>query len=100
VWAALLAQVNITGGVRLLGVSVSGLSKGAARQLSLNLDSSSAAVERSNGPGPDSAWEEATHAVDLVRRRFGPGALGPAALLGDKGLSFKRSGDQEWGPDA
>jgi DNA polymerase IV len=100
VGAALLAQVNIAGGVRLLGVSVSGLSKGAARQLSLNLDSSSAAVERSNGPGPDSAWEEATHAVDLVRRRFGPGALGPAALLGDKGLSFKRSGDQQWGPDA
>lgn len=60
--------------VRLLGVSISGLSGGpAARQLLLG----------TNGTKP--GWEEAAKAVDDVRRRFGDRALGPAALLDDAG---------------
>ncbi len=100
----LLSQVDVAPGVRLLGVSVSGLSRGAARQLSLDLDLDSGNSGNSGTPAADvsndPAWVDATEAVDRVRRRFGPSSVGPAALLGDKGLSFKRTGDRQWGPDA
>ena len=52
------------------------------------------------GSGNEARWVEATDAVDQVRRRFGPGAVGPAALLGAGGLSLQQTGDQQWGPDA
>jgi DNA polymerase-4 len=83
--AMLLEQVDPTPGVRLLGVSVSNLAKGAARQLTL---------EDADAP----AWGDATKAVDEVRSRFGDTAVGPAALVGDQGLEVKRQGAQQWGP--
>lgn len=64
----LLDGVDVGPGVRLLGVSVSNLVAGAARQLSFD--------EASN-PG----WAETSRAVDEVRSRFGDAAVGPAALL-------------------
>ena len=82
---ALLGQVDPTPGVRLLGVSMSNLMAGAARQLTLDeLDSP--------------AWDEASRAVDEIRDRFGERAVGPAALVEDGGLRVKRQGDQQWGP--
>lgn len=60
--------------VRLLGVSVSGLSSGpAARQLQLG------AVRSKPG------WEEASRAIDDIRARFGGQAVKPATLLDDPG---------------
>lgn len=85
---ALLEQVDPSAGVRLLGVSVSGLARGAARQLSL-------------GQVPAApSWAEASRAVDEVRSRFGEGAVGPAALLGEGGMRVRRRGEQQWGPAA
>jgi DNA polymerase-4 len=81
----LLEQVDPTPGVRLLGVSVSNLVKGAARQLTL---------DEVDGP----AWGDASRAVDEVRSRFGDAAVGPAALVADGGLQVKRQGAQQWGP--
>jgi DNA polymerase-4 len=78
---ALLERIDPRPGVRLLGVSVSGLVPGGARQLSLD-DASS--------PG----WTEASRAVDEVRRRFGPEAVGLATLLGGP----PRGGGSGWGP--
>jgi len=43
-------------------------------------------------------WEDATRAVDEIRRRFGDNALGPASMVGKDGLRTKRRGDQQWGP--
>jgi DNA polymerase-4 len=83
--STLLDQVDPTPGVRLLGVSVSNLAKGAARQLSL---------DEAEAP----AWGEASRAVDAVRSRFGDTAVGPAALVGEEGLEVKRQGAQQWGP--
>jgi DNA polymerase-4 len=82
----LLEQVDVSAGVRLLGVSVSNLAPGGARQLSLD-DVADAA-----------AWTATTRAVDAVRDRFGPNAVGPAAIVGDDGVRTKRRGEQQWGP--
>jgi DNA polymerase-4 len=96
--AVLLAQVDVTAGVRLLGLSVSGLSRDAARQLTLDLDAGSGGPARQGGPVAAPAWEDTSRAVDQVRDRFGAGAVGPAALLGESGLRVKRPGDTQWGP--
>jgi DNA polymerase-4 len=82
--SALLDQVEPGEGVRLLGVSISNLIHGEARQLSLMLDG--------NGDRP-------TRALDEVRARFGENALGPAVLLDGNTLRVKRRGDTQWGPD-
>ncbi|MBV8236710.1 MAG: DNA polymerase IV, partial [Acidimicrobiia bacterium] len=80
----LLDNVDPSPGVRLLGVSASNLVPKQTHQLTLD----------------DAApvWDEATRAIDEVRQRFGPGAVGPASLVGEGGLRLKRRGDQQWGP--
>jgi hypothetical protein len=51
------------------------------------------------GDGAEEAEPAVARAVEEVRRRFGDGSVGPAALLrGDEGLRVKRRGDQQWGP--
>ncbi|GAC1318015.1 MAG: DNA polymerase IV [Acidimicrobiales bacterium] len=89
----LLKGVDPGPGVRLLGVGVSNLSEGAARQLSLL-----STEEPATGGASDADWERATAAIDEIRSRFGDGAVGPAALIGDGGLRIKRRGDTQWGP--
>lgn len=118
--AALLEGVEVHRGVRLLGVSVSGLSDGAdeqAEQLSFeDVRSAGAgrgveaggrgldgrAAEPAKEPGATRRAGEAERdvddAVDAVRRRFGAGAVGPASLTGPGGLEVKRRGDSPWGP--
>ena len=85
---ALLDQVDVTPGVRLLGVGVSNLVEDGARQLSLE------------DVGDEAAWTDASRAVDAIRSRFGADAVGPAALARDGQLRVKREGDTQWGPDA
>ncbi|MBW3536411.1 MAG: DNA polymerase IV [Actinobacteria bacterium] len=77
----LLASVDPGAGIRLLGVSMSNLIEGS--QLSFDDASSEGIV---------------TPAVDEVRRRFGPGAIGPAALVDSGRVGILRRGDQQWGP--
>jgi DNA polymerase-4 len=80
----LLDGVDASPGVRLLGVSVSGLSAGGG-QLSLE-------------DGGAGSWSAATGAVDAIRDRYGDDAIVPAALAGPSGVRVKRRGDQQWGP--
>jgi hypothetical protein len=82
--------------VRLLGVSVSGLTDEPTRQLSLLDMVEDGAV----GAAPsDPTWSEVDDAIDRIRERFGSSAIGPAALVGRDGLHVKRRGDQQWGPN-
>jgi DNA polymerase-4 len=74
-------------GIRLLGVSISGLTADPVRQLSLD-----------DVDGPD--WTDANRAIDEIRERFGAAAIGPAAVAGSDGLRLKTRGNQQWGPDA
>jgi DNA polymerase IV len=87
----LLAPVDVSVGVRLIGVSASGLVGGGTRQLSLDggADWSEAG---------DADWSSVDRAVDRVRDRFGADAIAPAASVEDAGIRTKRRGDQQWGP--
>lgn len=82
---ALLDAVDVSPGVRLLGVGVTGLGDEPARQLSFD----------DQGPG----WDDASRAVDAIRDRFGVTAIGPAAAATERGLKLTRRGAQQWGPD-
>lgn len=123
---ALLGAVDISAGIRLLGVSVSGLApvRPEARQLSFD-DAPPFDGRRhqgpsftSTGPGPTNAplgahvpgetgregevpghgWAEVEAAVSAIRARYGHASVGPATLIGEHGLDVKRRGDAQWGP--
>jgi DNA polymerase-4 len=121
----LLADLDLSGGIRLLGVGVSNLAPtgtGPAEQLSLDMaapEHASSADGSAGGPGGGEpagvaarsrptrptrptrpAGASTTEAVDAIRRRYGAGAVGPAALLEAAGLRGKRQGDTQWGPGA
>lgn len=82
----LLAGLDPSPGVRLLGVSASNLERIVSRQLALGEHAAPA--------------DGLVGAVDDVRRRFGDRAVGPASLVARDGLGVKRPGDRQWGPDA
>ena len=72
----LIGQVDVSAGVRLLGIHVSqlGVSEGAQ----LMFDGAEGARD----------WDLASDALDAVRARFGDAAVGPAALLANGGPSL------------
>ena len=83
----LLAQIDTAPGVRLLGVSGSGLVQASARQLTLEDE-------------PDSS-DAAERVADEIRDRFGASAIGAAAAIrrGRRTRSPAES-HQPWGPDS
>ncbi len=107
----LLRPVDLSPGVRLLGVGVSNLGEPPARQLALDLAAAEGPAALDGGSegfgdrdGGGAGWARATGAVDRIRARFGDAAVGPAALLGPggaaepPGLRPKRRGSAPWGP--
>jgi DNA polymerase-4 len=120
--AALLDSVDLSRGVRLLGVSLSGLADpGAGTQLRLDLDGPTSG-EVPGGPvggvgRQDTAdavatvrdasreaerlqqsWESVTGAVDAIRERYGGTAVGPASLVTPEGIKVRQRGEAQWGP--
>ncbi len=98
----LLASVDISAGIRLLGVSMGSLRDASVRQLRLDEAPAGSPAEPGNrsvrvsaSPGREAAEE----AVDRIRDRFGSGAIAPATAVGDEGLRPKERGDSQWGPD-
>ncbi len=84
-------------GVRLLGVGVSGLVDHVVHQLSIDEALTATAVSATDGSPETTATDDA---VDRIRDRFGPAAIGPARLLGRRGLEPKVAGSGLWGPDS
>ncbi|MPY92768.1 MAG: DNA polymerase IV [Acidimicrobiia bacterium] len=111
----LFDQVPLEAGIRLLGVSASGLGTDTSRQLSFEdvLGGPQGSDTGPAGAADLGAWSDAERAVDAIRDRFGSASIGPAALAtggdepppGDaKGrsrsrLRVLRRGDHQWGPD-
>lgn len=91
----LLAAVDPSPGVRLLGVSGGNLAA-PSEQLSLD-DLMATATDQPDAAAPD--WHAAERTVDEIRSRFGSRAIGPASSVGDSGLRLVRRGAQQWGPD-
>lgn len=101
---SLLADLDLAGGIRLLGVVLSNLApagSGPGEQLALDLAAGPRRAARPDAqPNRGSDPKSTTAAVDAIRQRFGARAVGPAALLGAGGLRVKRPGDTQWGPSA
>ncbi len=85
----LLQEVDISGGVRLLGISARNLVE-PEMQLSLFDDTS----EESTANELDAAWSSTTSAIDDIRDKFGVAAIKPASTLSHK----HKPGESKWGP--
>ena len=84
----LLAKVDISGGIRLLGVGTTGLEEEQHQQLSLDdvLD------------GDDRAdWKLADEAIDEIRRKFGTDSIGPAVLAKTGERLTRDKNEKPWG---
>jgi len=83
----LLASLDVSSGVRLLGLGVRGLGEeeATAEQLELDLAVPSAGAGAASArPEPSSADRRAANgALDAIRERFGADAIGPAVLAGN-----------------
>jgi DNA polymerase-4 len=87
----MLRRLDVSNGVRLLGISVSGFGE-PVEQLSLD-DLLSGEVSS------EQDWEAASETIDAIRARFGSGSIGPASAVSGDGLRLVRPGAQQWGPD-
>ncbi len=89
----LLHALDVSPGVRLLGVSASNF--GSRNE---QLDLFSAPADDSEGAHRSDVQRSAA-AIDEIRERFGSTAIGPASSIGTRGLRVVRKGAQQWGPD-
>ncbi len=95
--SVLLAAIDPGEGLRLLGVSASGLVVGGAEQLSFDLGDGHAEGTQS-ATSLEQAWQDATAAVDAVRGRFGRSAVGSASMVTPEGVQVPARRDAPWGP--
>ena len=121
--AALLDSVDLSKGIRLLGISLTGLVEpGVGTQLRLDLepveqpfgrpDPMGAGVDGGSDGDPAGAvrtagleagrlqesWGSVTDAVDSIRARYGGAAVGSASLVTAEGIHVRRRGEAQWGP--
>jgi DNA polymerase IV len=96
--AALLAGIDPGEGIRLLGVSASGLVSGGVDQLSFDLGDGTRETNQS-ATAREQSWQDVTAAVDAIRARFGRSAVGSASMVTDDGVQVPARRDAPWGPD-
>ena len=120
---ALLDSVDLSKGVRLLGISLTGLvDPGVGTQLRLDLEPAAESIESRDTRGTPSncssdgdpagalrtaglqagrlqeTWGSVTGAVDSIRARYGGAAVGPASSVDADGIHVRRRGEAQWGP--
>jgi DNA polymerase-4 len=96
--AALLADVDPGEGIRLLGVSASGLAAGGVDQLSFDLGDG-LHEDNESATAREQSWQDATTAIDAIRGRFGRSAVGTASMVTEEGVQVPARRDAPWGPD-
>jgi DNA polymerase-4 len=109
---ALLDGIDISPGVRLLGLSISGLQPTATTQ-QLTFDLSKPDAPSETVPAPDqhlaaerdlraselqSSWQDVTGAIDAIREKFGRSSVGTAAMVRESGIEVPRRREAPWGP--
>ncbi|MFN8053327.1 MAG: DNA polymerase IV [Acidimicrobiales bacterium] len=92
---SLLDPLDVSEGVRLIGVGVSGLAPASSRHVQLSL------LDGGNAAAPATLdRHELNAAVDAIRERFGRSSIGPAALAaGPEGDRTFVEGQRQWGPN-
>jgi len=95
--SALLAGIDPGEGVRLLGVSASGLTEGGGDQLSFDLGDGQDDGTQS-ATSHEQSWQDVTAAVDAIRHRFGRSSVGSAAMVNEDGVQVPARRDAPWGP--
>ncbi|MDA8357131.1 MAG: DNA polymerase IV [Actinomycetota bacterium] len=120
----LLRTVDLCDGVRLLGITASGLDQGGnGEQLrfdvpgidgEVGVDTSRARGSSEHGPNEEEPvadiqwrravelqedWHNVAAAVDAIRERFGRSAVGSAAMVDAGGISVPGRREAPWGPD-
>ena len=89
----LLDSIDVSHGVRLIGLAAGNLVDGSIRQLRL------LAPDAPDGGAPvDRTRVNST--IDEIRDRFGAGSIGSARLVDGSGLRRFTHGQQQWGPTA
>jgi hypothetical protein len=110
---ALLESIERPLGVRLLGVSLSGLGPvDGGLQLAFDLEAEAPAGHAPAGAGRtvlptdeetehlQRSWQAVAAAIDTIRARYGGASVGPASQVTAGGLALRRRGDAPWGPSA
>jgi DNA polymerase IV len=95
--ASLLTGIDPGEGIRLLGVSASGLVEGGGDQLSFDLGDGRTEGTQS-ATSLEQSWHDATAAVDAIRDKFGRSAVGTASMVSDDGVQVPARRDAPWGP--
>lgn len=97
----LLANIDPTPGVRLIGVHASNFGQPAEQLRMDDLFETAATETTSVGAAATSAtdWTDASAAIDAIRSRFGNTAIGPASTVSKQGIRLVKRGAQQWGPD-
>lgn len=100
----LLRAIELSPGVRLLGVSASQFvdaeTRGRGRQVSLFdqtslFDGEDASTSSTHD---EETWSSASEAIDDIRRKFGQGSIRTAAALRDS-TDYGEVGERNWGPN-
>ncbi len=112
VGVALLGAVDLSPGVRLLGISASGLQPAdAGQQLCFDFAAGGGGATSSGGPAADfglaersaeaarlqASWQEISAVADAIRERFGRSSVSPVSRI-DHEEADRRREDARWGP--
>jgi DNA polymerase-4 len=95
--AALLSGIDPGEGIRLLGVSASGIKPSGGDQLSFDLGDGRAEGAES-ATTKEQSWAEVTAAVDAIRTRFGRDSVGSATMVTKEGVQVPTRRNAPWGP--
>jgi DNA polymerase IV len=97
--SALLAGINPSDGIRLLGVSASGLVEGGGGGDQLSFDLGDGRDEgNQSATSLEQSWGEVTAAVDAIRSKFGKSAVGSVSMVTEDGVEVPARRDAPWGP--